>query len=329
MGVEKDLLQHLYDVFVSGSKTVAGPTPSQLNPHFTPNQKLLQAAGAYVDAWLLPPQPGIDKSRAQTLATEVFTIQQAQGHGVIGPPHPTQVGPIETLTPSHAQLWHAGAASLLVAALEASDAALSSLARSWWRGEAALCHLTARPAPGGVEGGLERNYQVIAPGARGGWRTPPTGTSDASPAPENAARDLDYELLLTGSLQVDRAKLQDRYFLAPWLLTGLTAAQLAPLRQPGTGTPLQGPAGGPWTIDDVPLLPSTLFVRRAGDQHAAWFTELTALDPQFQAGVDANGPWYKFWDDANPPLPKGGPSPFPEPTTPAAPVQQYGTPSGG
>jgi hypothetical protein len=333
MGAEKFLLERLFEVFVAleqnDQKTLATlrasakPTPSQLDPHFTPNQKLLQAAVSYVDALLLQ-APNTDPKQAGVLANQVLTIQLTLGHGVVAPPGTvfpvTKVGPIETLTSSHAQLWHAGAASLLAAALRAADQGLTPLCQRWWRAEAALCHLTAWNTTWTMG-----HYKVIAPGARGGSKSP--SKPGAGPAAENSARDLDYELLLTGQLPVPATKIQDRYFLGPWLLGGLSSAQLAPLRSPGTGAPLQGPNGasGPWTVKDVPLLPSTLFLRRAGNQHSAWFEALIALDPQFQAGVNADGAWFDFFDDASPPRVNGGSSPFAAPVQPDAPVQQYGS----
>lgn len=339
MGAEKSLLQRLFDVFVALEqddqnalatlRASAKPTPSQLDPHFTPNQKLLQAAVAYVDAFLLQ-APNTEPKQAEALATQALTIQLTLGHGVIAPAGTvfpvTKVGPIETLTSSHAQLWHAGAASLLAAALRAEDQGLTQLCQRWWRSEAALCHLTAWNTAW-----AKGHYQVIAPGARGGSRaSSQESSSNGGPAAVNSARDLDYEILLTGKLPVPRTKIQDRYFLGPWLLGGLSSDQLAPLRKAGTGAPLQGPNGrsGPWTVNDVPLLPSTLFVRRAGNQHSAWFTGLIALEPQLQAGAGGEGAWFKFFDDATPPLANGGTSPFPLPAEPDAPVQPFGTAAG-
>lgn len=333
MGAEKPMMERLLSVFValeendsaalSKLKTSARPTPAQLNPRFTPNQKLLQAAVAYANALLLA-APGTDAKQAKALARRVLAVQTTAGHGVVPRVLDDQagtVGAVETLTPSHAQLWHGGSAALLAAALRAGDATTGGLARSWWRGEAALCHLTGWRTSWKRKK-IRGSFRVIAPGARGGSRQPD------SPPSENPARDLDYELLLEGHLdaQVNRDRLQEQYFLAPWLLSGLPAGDLAPLRAPGTGEPLTGADGrqGPWTVDDVPRLPSLLHVRRRGNEHSAWFGSLVALEPQFQAGVDGNGPWYKLWDDAVPPLKNGGPSPFQPPARPDAPERPFG-----
>lgn len=321
MGAEQQLLQHLYDVLVLGQTPAVQPTPDQLNPKFTPNQKLLQAACAYADAFILK-AAGTDPARARSLAQQGFQLQVDNGHNVI-PEHETN----ETLTSSHAQLWHAAAAALLYVAQQAADAAVLQPAQTWWRGEAALNHLTAWATSWKLG-----SYQVIAPGARGGSRHP--DTSGDTGGAENSARDLDYELLLTGQLaKVSSATLesQGQYYTATILLLRLgAAAQLDPIRKPGTGAPLTGPNGvqGPWTAGDVPYLISPLSLRRAGNQHSAWFTQLNAFDPQYQAGVGAGGPWYKFFDDVNPPLTHGGPSPFPDPAQPAGPVQQYGAKKG-
>jgi hypothetical protein len=327
MGAEQQLLQHVYDVLVQGQAPAkVQPTPDELSPKFTPNQKFLQAAVAYTDACVLK-APGTDPVLAAKLARLVFQVQEQYGHQCV-PHDPSQggglgpTGSIEILTSSHAQLWHAGGAALLYAALQAQDASLIPLAQRWWRAEAALNHLT-----GWQTGWNLGNYEVIAPGARGGERNPPQGQS---PASQNSARDLDYEILLTGKLAKDPgSKIQSQYFTAPLLLLKLTAGQLAALNKPGSGAPLPGPTqAGPWTMGDVPVLPSTLFVRRQGNEHAAWFTELACLEPQLQAGVDANGPWYKFYDDFTPPLNNGGKSPWPDPTTPGGSVQEYGSKSG-
>jgi hypothetical protein len=331
MGAEKPMMERLLKVFVAlevqnqtalaALRGSARPTPERLSPKFTPNQKLLQAAVAYANACLLA-APGTDPQQATKLARRVLQVQVTAGHGVVPRDLGDQagtVGAVETLTPSHAQLWHGGSAALLAGALLAGDATTAGLARAWWRGEAALCHLTGW-SKFWKRKKIRGSFQVIAPGARGGSKGP-----GSAPA-ENPARDLDYELLLKGKLDVDRDHLQEQYFLAPWLLSGLKPAQLEPLRKPGTGTPLTGPGGlqGPWTDDDVPRLPSPLALRRAGNQHSAWFNALSALEPQLQAGVDDNGPWFRFWDDAEPPLPDGGPSPFPPPTRPPGPERKFG-----
>lgn len=327
MGAEQQLLQHVYDVLAQGqTPTKVQPTPNELNPKFTPNQKFLQAAVAYTDACVLK-TPGTDAAQARKLAQLIFQVQEKYGHGCV-PHDPSQgsglgpTGAIEILTSSHAQLWHAGGAALLYAALQAQDDSLIPLAQRWWRAEAALNHLTAWQTSWNMG-----SYQVIAPGARGGERNPPRGQS---PASQNSARDLDYEILLTGKLGTDSgSKIQDQYFTAPLLLLKLTAGQLAALNKPGSGTPLSGPTRqGPWTSDDVPTLPSTLFIRRQGNQHSAWFTELDCLEPQLQAGVAGDSPWYKFFDDATPLLNNGGKSPWPDPTTPGDSVQQYGSERG-
>ena len=314
MGTEQGLMLHLWAVLVENQPpNKIPPTPDQLNATFTPNQKLLQAACAYVDAFILK-APGTDQAKARALANTAFTAQLQSGHNVI-PQHETN----EVMTSSHAQLWHAGAGALLYASLQAGDTATAQLAQGWWRAEAALNHLTAWATDKG-------SYKVIAPGARGGSRNP--SQSGDKGLPENQARDLDYELLLTGKLGTtgDQLTSKGKYFLGPILLLRLSAAQLDPIRKPGTGTPLVGPNGqaGPWTVNDVPLLPATLNVLRNGNEHSAWFTELHAFDPQFQAGVTADVPWYKFFDDVTPPLVHGGPSPFPAPTQPAGTVRQYG-----
>jgi hypothetical protein len=332
MGAEKPMMERLLKVFVALEekdqqalaklRASAKTTPERLNPKFTPNQKLLQAAVAYVNARVLA-APGTDPQQAAKLARRVFQVQTTAGHGVVPRDlgdHAGTVGAVETLTPSHAQLWHAGSAALLAGALLAGDNITAALARTWWRNEAALCHLTAWSKPWKRKK-IRGSFKVIAPGARGGSKD----GSEAAPA-ENPARDLDYELLLEGKLDFKRDNLQEQYFLGPWLLSGLKPGELQPLRKPGTGKPLEGPAGleGPWTEDDVPLLPKPLRLRRAGNQHSAWFDELEALEPQLQAGVDDDGPWFKFWDDAEPPLVNGGPSPFPPPTRPPAPERKFG-----
>jgi len=316
MGAEQQLLQHLFDVLVLGQTPAVQPTPNQLNPRFTPNQKLLQAAVAYADAFIVKGQ-GTSPDQARALAQQAFQAQVDNGHQVI-PEHETN----ETLTSSHAQLWHAGAAALLYMAYQVGDGAVIQPAQAWWRAEAALNHLTAWATSWNLG-----SYQVICAGARGASRNPQT--SGDTGASQNSARDLDYELLLTGMLaKASSATLQSQgqYFTAPLLLLRLTADQLAPLRKQGTGAPLAGPNGqqGPWGADDVPYLISPLSVRRAGNQHSSWFEQLDAFDPQYQAGVDANGPWYKFFDDTTPALTHGGASPFSAPTEPDAPVQQYG-----
>ncbi|MES1241698.1 MAG: hypothetical protein ABUT39_08775 [Acidobacteriota bacterium] len=325
MGAEQQLLEHLYDVLVLGKAPASiQPTPDELNPKFTPNQKFLQAAVAYTDAFILK-APGTDPAQAAKLAALVFQVQEKYGHHCV-PHDPSQpgsglgsTGAIETLTSSHAQLWHAGGAALLYAALQAGDAALIPAAQRWWRGEAALNHLTAWQTSWNLG-----SYQVIAPGARGGERNPPQG---ASPAAQNSTRDLDYEILLTGKLAKNPgSKIQDQYYTATLLLLKLTAGQLAALNAPGKGAPLSGPTRqGPWTTGDMPLLPAPLCVRRQGNQHSAWFQELSCLEPQLQAGVNAGAPWYKFYDDADPALKDGGESPWPPPETPAATVQDYGS----
>lgn len=327
MGAEQQLLQHLYDVLVQGQTPAkVQPTPDELSPKFTPNQKFLQAAVAYTDACVLK-APGTDAAQAGKLARLAFQVQEKYGHGCI-PHDPSQggglgsTGAIETLTSSHAQLWHAGGAALLYATLHAQDDILIPMAQRWWRAEAALNHLTAWQTSWNLG-----SYLVVAPGARGGSHG--GAGSDDSPASHNSARDLDYELLLNGKLaktSADQLKAKGQYFTAPLLLLELTADQLAALNKPGSGTPLPGPTRqGPWTTGDVPLLPSPLCVRRQGNQHSAWFAELDCLEPQLQAGVDGNSPWYKFFDDANPPLKNGGKSPWPDPTTPGGSVQQYGS----
>lgn len=316
MGAEQQLMQHLWDVLIDDKTQPLGPTPSQLNSSYTPNQKLLQAACAHVDAFILKAQ-GTSQSQAQALAATAFQAQLQSGHNVI-PDHASN----EVMTSSHAQLWHAGAAALLYSALQAGDTQTTPLAQRWWRYEAALCHLT-----GWSHGWNLGSYQVIAPGARGGSRDPDE-SGDTGPS-ENSARDLDYELLLTGKLAKTNSshlQSQGKYYLGPILLLRLSSSQLGPLRQQGSGTPLVGPSGksGPWTVNDVPLLPSTLYVLRNNNQHSAWFSQINAYEPQFQAGVGSSGAWYKFFDDVNPPLEHGGTSPFPAPTQPSGTVQAYG-----
>ncbi len=263
--------------------------------------------------------------QAEKLARRVFQVQTtARATGAITRNLDDQGigkgGAVETLTPSHAQLWHAGSAALLTAALLANDASVAVLAGIWWRAQAALCHLTAWSTDWKRKK-IRGHFKIVAPGARGGSRGP-----DSAPA-ENPARDLDYELLLRGKLDFDRDNLREQYFLGPWLLAGLPPAELERLRDPGFGKPLIGPDGllGPWREHDVPLLPSPLHVRRSDNRHSAWFETLSALEPQFQAGVDGDEPWFKFWDDAEPPLRNGGLSPFPPPGRPQAPDHNYGT----
>jgi hypothetical protein len=361
MGVEHLLMQHLYHVFTAlervdekGIETLAAnaeATPTHLNKSYTPNQKLLQAACSYVDANLLPTQsnPNISRSQAQALAAEVFTSQLQSGHGVVGPvpredepedagAQPEGAGPgaspknVETLTSSHAELWHAGAASLLAASLRVSDFPTWNLAVQWWRAEAALCHLTAWENIWDYGPKEQGHYQVIAPGSRGGSSSEPSKGEDP-------ARDLDYEILLTGQLTFSRSALLDKTFLAPWLLSGLSEPALDFLRKPGTGQALSGPNGkqGPWTVNDVPLLPWALYVKRRENQHAAWFERLKALDPQLQAGVSGEQAWYSFWDSPTLQfsIPQGVPdanyqsSPFSTPPRPEAPVQAFGRPADG
>lgn len=334
MGAEKPMMERLLKVFTALEdgdgkalerlRATAKPTPATLNPKLTPNQKLLQAAVAYANAFVLE-APGTDPEKAMRLARRVFQVQTTAGHGVVPrileDPEAGTVGAVETLTPSHAQLWHGGSAALLAAALFADDIGTATLAGIWWRGEAALCHLTAWNKPWKRKK-IRGEFKIIAPGARGGSRKP-----DSAPT-ENPARDLDYELLLRGKLDFDRANFREQYFLGPWLLSGLPPAQLERLREPGFGDEtLTGPGGleGPWTMNDVPLLPFPLHVRRAGNRHSAWFEHLSALEPQFQAGVAGEQPWFKLWDDAEPPLRNGGPSPFPPPRRPNAPDHRYGT----
>ena len=319
MGAEQQLLQHLYDVLVLGNTpSTVQPTPDQLNPKFTPNQKLLQAACAYADAFILK-AAGTDQAKARSLAQQGFQAQVDNGHQVI-PEHETN----ETLTSSHAQLWHAAAAGLLYAAQQVSDDAVLQPAQTWWRAEAALNHLTAWATSWNLG-----SYEVICAGARGASRDPQT--SGDTGASQNSARDLDYELLLTGKLAKvtsDKLQSQGQYNTAPILLLRMNAAgQLDPIRKPGNGAPLTGPNGiqGPWTAGDVPFLIAPLNVRRAGNEHSSWFDQLNAFQPQYQAGVAGNAAWYKFFDDTNPPLTHGGPSPFAAPGQPAGPVQQYGS----
>jgi hypothetical protein len=325
----KLLLGHLYNVLVLGQKPASvQTTPPGLSLHFTPNQKFLEAAAAYADACFLK-GPGTNAAQATSLAQLCFQVQQEYGHHCI-PHDPSQkglgsTGAIETLTSSHAQLWHAGGAALLYCALQAGDSALISMAQRWWRAEAALNHLTAWHTSWNLG-----SYEVIAPGARGGSdpSAAASGDDDTPPAPHNSTRDLDYELLLTGSLpKAPVAKIQDQYYTATLILLKLTADQLAVLNKPGNGAKLLGPDGkqGPWTVEDVPSLPSTLFVRRSGNQHSAWFEELDALEPQLQAGVNANGPWYNFYNTPPANLKNGGKSPWPAPTQPSGTLQQYGT----
>lgn len=332
MGAEKPMMERLLKVFTALEdgdqreldrlRATARPTPATLNVKFTPNQKLLQAAVAYANALLLK-APGTDPARARKLARRVLQVQTTAGHGVVPRNLEDQAGTagaVETLTSSHAQLWHAGSAALLAGALIARDEGTAGLARAWWRGEAALCHLTGWSKPWKKKK-IRGLFRIIAPGARGGSRG-----EDSAPA-ENPARDLDYEILVKGRLAFERDNLHEQYFLGTWLLAGLTPAQLEPLRRPGTGEPLTGPDGekGPWTDDDVPLLPALLRVRRAGNRHSAWFERLSALEPQFQAGIQDDEPWYKFWNDAEPPMRTGGESPFPPPDRPRAPEHRYGT----
>jgi hypothetical protein len=333
MGAEKPMMERLLKVFTALEdrdekaldrlRATARPTPARLNPGFTPNQKLLQAAVAYTNALVLE-APGTDPVQAEKLARRVFQVQTTAGHGAIPRNLDDQGigkgGAVETLTPSHAQLWHAGSAALLTAALLADDASVAVLAGIWWRAQAALCHLTAWSTDWKRKK-IRGHFKIVAPGARGGSRGP-----DSAPA-ENPARDLDYELLLRGKLDFDRDNLREQYFLGPWLLAGLPPAELERLRDPGFGEPLTGPDGllGPWREHDVPLLPSPLHVRRSDNRHSAWFETLSALEPQFQAGVDGDEPWFKFWDDAEPPLRNGGLSPFPPPGRPQAPVHKFGT----
>lgn len=331
MGAEKPMMERLLKVFTALEagdqkdlerlRATAKPTPHTLNEKFTPNQKLLQAAVAYANALLLK-APGTDPDQAKKLARRVLQVQTTAGHGVVPRDlgdRPGTSGAVETLTSSHAQLWHAGSAALLAGALIARDKGTADLARAWWRGEAALCHLTAWGKPWKRKK-IRGLFKVIAPGARGGSR------GEGSAPAENPARDLDYELLVEGRLGFERDSLHEQYFLAPWLLAGLTPAQLEPLRTPGTGEPLTGPDGekGPWTVDDVPLLPAPLRVRRAGNRHSAWFERLSALEPQFQAGVQDDEPWFKFWNDVEPPLRNGGLSPFPPPDRPPGPEHRFG-----
>lgn len=333
MQPNKVFLGHLYEVLVMGQKTALGQsTPSGLSLHFTPNQKFLEAAVAYTDACFLK-APNTNAAQATKLAQLCFQVQQQYGHHCI-PHDPSQpgsglgpTGAIETLTPSHAQLWHAGGAALLYCALQAGDSALISMAQQWWRAEAALNHLTGWQTTWNLG-----SYEVIAPGARGG-SDGSAGGGDAGdgPASHNSTRDLDYELLLTGTLPSSTInQIQDRYFTATLLLLKLTAGELAVLNKPGNGTKLVGPDGkqGPWTTEDVPLLPSTLFVLRNGNQHSAWFDELDALEPQLQAGVNADGAWYNFYNTPPANLPNGGQSPWPPPTQPSGTVEQYGTNQG-
>lgn len=331
----KLLLEHLYNVLVLGQKPASvQTTPPGLNLRFTPNQKFLQAAAAYADAHFLKGS-GTDASQATRLAQLCFQVQEEYGHHCI-PHDPSQkglgpTGAIETLTPTHAQLWHAGGAALLYCALQAGDSALISMAQRWWRAEAALNHLTAWQTNWNLG-----SYQVIAPGARGGSAPgAKPGDDGPPPAPHNATRDLDYELLLMGSLSnTPMSKIQDQYYTATLILLKLPAEQLAALNKPGSGSKLLGPGGkqGPWTVEDVPSLPFPLFVRRSGNQHSAWFEELDALEPQLQAGVKAGDStevaWYNFYNTPPADLQNGGKSPWPAPTQPSGTVQGYGNKAG-
>jgi hypothetical protein len=75
---------------------------------------------------------------------------------------------------------------------------------------------------------------------------------------------------------------------------GIKSGELQSLRKPGTGTPLTGPAQRP--VDGcrrAAFLPKPLRLRRAGNQHAAWFDELEALAQQLQRAWMTTKPWFK------------------------------------
>jgi len=326
----KILLEYLYDVLVSHQQPPSlGPgTPSSLSLHYTPNQKFLQAAAAYTEACIVK-APGTDPVQATKLAQLAFQAQQKYGHHCIphDPSNPDSglgpTGAIETLTPSHAQLWHAAGAALLYCALQVGDDATAAMAQKWWRAEAALCHLTAWQNSWNLG-----SYEVIAPGARGGsYQSGGAGATTPAPAAQNSTRDLDYELLLNGTLPSAKSpKIQNQYYTATLILAKLTHDQIAVLNRPGQGEKLVGPNGqqGPWTSEDVPLLPSQLFVVRNGNQHAAWFESLDALQPQFQAGVNSQSAWYTFYNPPPGDLPNGGQSVWPAPQQPGGSIQKFG-----
>jgi len=326
----KVFLKYLYGVLVLGQKDALGKggTPNALSPSFTPNQKFLQAAVAYTEACFLK-LPNTDAAQATKLAQLAFQVQQKYGHQCIphDPSNPDSglgpTGAIEILTSSHAQLWDAAAAALLYCALQVGDSATAAMAQKWWRAEAALCHLTAWQTSWNLG-----SYEVIAPGARGGSDQGGDGGAKANaPAAHNSTRDLDYELLLNGTLPSSTlSKIRDQYYTATLVLAKLTADQIAVLNKVGQGQKLVGPNGqqGPWTTGDVPVLPSQLFVVRDGNQHAAWFDYLVALTPQFQAGVNSQGAWYNFYNSPPGDLPKGGQSVWPTPQQPSGPTQKYG-----
>jgi hypothetical protein len=297
MGTEKPLMEHLtgvWDALEDGKLGSVQPFFPQTPGEFaggTPNHKLLRAAVAYVDAVLLK-APGTDRAKARNLVARVFENQEQRGHGAIGQAN-------EVLTPSHSQLWWAGAAAIYAAAATTGDDRIEPLVRRWWRAEAALCHLCGWKVDG--------QFRVVSPGARGGTPTKPKLTT-------NPARDLGYHILVTATAPREATKKgwRSQYNLGPRILLWLLRkGKLDPLRRPGEGTPLPGPNGIQlWTDRDLPELVNPLHVERSGSDFVACFDVLEALEPQWAAGVRNGEPWFVPWDgEAG--TKHGGPCPVP------------------
>lgn len=297
MGIEHEYMNHLFEVVsaleagkVSSIKPY-GPTPDGFSGG-TPNQKLLLAAVSYCDAVAVQ-APGLDLGKARKLVDQLIGFQR-QAHCLVGRAW-------EPLTPSHGQLWWAGWLAILALATWSKDNAIQEAGVGWVRAEAALCHLS-----GASQGG---KYVVFTPGARGGRPDQPGLTT-------NPARDMGYDMLVTGSMP-SGTRWQNQYNVGPYFLFWLHQAEPATfqrLREPGQGGFLTGPPGIQiWTEADLPNLIDALHVDRTGAQFVSWFPVLETLEPQWYAALLGSQPQFGFWN-GQPELKNGGPCPYPVPT---------------
>ncbi|HYG65775.1 MAG TPA: hypothetical protein VEL74_24545 [Thermoanaerobaculia bacterium] len=296
MGIEHEYMIHLFDVATAleagklSSIKPYGPTPDGFSGG-TPNQKLLLAAVSYCDAVAVQ-APGLSVDKAKKLVQQLIGFQK-QAHCLVGKAW-------EPLTPSHGQLWWAGWLAILALAARGKDAATEAAGVSWVRAEAALCHLS-----GAYQGGC---YVVFTPGARG-------GRPDKTDLTTNPARDMGYDMLVTGKMP-SGSKWKNQYNVGPYFLSWLCQAQPATfqrLREPGSGTFLAGPKGVEiWTEADLPNLINPLHVTRTGAEFVSWFPVLETLEPQWFAALLGSEPQFGFWN-GQAELKNGGPCPYPIP----------------
>jgi hypothetical protein len=262
-GIVQSAMTHLFNI-VSGVKNLG---PSANHPFLpsgfgggTPNMKLLRVVVWLLDGLRLKlSDTGSRISRARD-----YIVNTLQPHCSIG-----STG-TEIFSASHTQLYYGGFGALLwsltqeYGKLIPSD--LVTAIKNFWQIEMWACRLCRLPD----------NSGAYLPGARA-WIK---GKKIDPPLASNRARDLAYRIVVSGAHTSHKLHdLKDKYNLGAICLNHYMD------EVPGNDIEFL-------VSSNVIKLPSNFHVRRSGNEFAAWFDGLKALQPCLAVGYsEKSGLW--------------------------------------